>query len=140
MTEKKVANLQRDLEWQQAKSRLLIELTRHIGKARAIGAGELFEKVFLRPYEGNKMTGCRRLRKLIEEVKYDLVNPVFIAHSCCTVKPGYYHPSSDSERREYVAREEKKVKKKIGRLARLNRMNEAAYIGQLALQMQGPGG
>jgi hypothetical protein len=135
MTEKKLARIQDELEWEQAKSRLLLEMTKHIGKARAIGAGELFEIVFLRPYEGNKMTGCRDLRKLIEEVKYG-PEAVFIAHSCCTIRPGYYLPSSDSERREYVARIERQVKRKIGRLARLNQVNAGDYAGQLALEIR----
>ena len=135
MTEKKLARIQDELEWEQAKSRLLLEMTKHIGKARAIGAGELFEIVFLRPYEGNKMTGFRDLRKLIEEVKYG-PEAVFIAHSCCTIRPGYYLPSSDSERREYVARIERQVKRKIGRLARLNQVNAGDYAGQLALEIR----
>lgn len=159
MTEKKVASLEREkarLErrlaqeqarqererarqevenaWQQAKSRLLQEMTRHIGKARAIGAGELFEIVFQQPYEGNKITGCRLLRKMIEAVKYG-DNPTLIAHSCCNIRPGYYIPVG-SEEREYRERESRKVKAKIGRLARLFRVNESAYAGQLALEMR----
>lgn len=121
-------------EYQMAKSRLLQEMTLHFGKNRAIGAGELFEKVFLRPYEGNKITGTRALRWLIENVKYG-DNPSLIAFSCCTVRPGYYIPDSDGERREFFAREEKKVKKKIGRLARLNRMAAGVYANQLALSI-----
>lgn len=140
--EKKQARLRRELEqarrekeWEVGKSLLMNEMSKHIGKARAIGAGELFEIIFKRPYEGNKMTGTRELRKLIEAVKYG-PEAVFIAHSCCSIKPGYYLPSSDSERREYVARVERQLKRKIGRLARLNQMNAGAYAGQLALEMQ----
>ncbi|MCX5888093.1 MAG: hypothetical protein NTY36_01410 [Deltaproteobacteria bacterium] len=135
MTERKLKKMEQELDWEQAKSRLLLAMTRHIGKARAIGAGELFEQVFLRPYEGNKMTGCRELRKLIEEVKYG-PEAVFIAASCCNIRPGYYLPSSDSERREYLARKERQLKKAIGRLGRLNNKNAADYAGQLALEMQ----
>ncbi|MCL4500839.1 MAG: hypothetical protein M1438_03160 [Deltaproteobacteria bacterium] len=135
MTEKKLKKVEQKLEWEQAKSRLMYEMTRHIGKERAIGAGELFEAVFEKPYEGNKMTGCRLLRKLIEEVKYG-PEAIFIAHSCCTIRPGYYLPRTDSERREYVARVARQVKKKIGRLALLNQMNAGAYAGQLALELQ----
>lgn len=141
--EKKQARLRRELEqirrekeWEVAKSLLMNEMSRHIGKARAIGAGELFEIIFKRPHEGNKMTGTRELRKLIEAVKYG-PEAVFIAHSCCSIRPGYYLPSSDSERREYVARVERQLKRKIGRLARLNQMNAGAYAGQLALEMAG---
>jgi hypothetical protein len=135
MTEKKLKKVELELEWEQAKSRLLLEMTRHIGKSRAIGAGELFEKVFLRPYEGNKMTGCRDLRKLIEAVKYG-PEAVFIAASCCNIRSGYYLPATDSERREYVARKERQLKKSIGRLGRLNQMNAGDYAGQLALEMR----
>lgn len=138
MTQKRLKKAEQDLEREQAKGRLLYEMTKHIGKARAIGAGELFEIVMRRPYEGNKMTGTRKLRKLIEEVKYGQ-EAVFIAHSCCSIKPGYYLPSSDSERREYVTRVERQVKRKIGRLARLNQMNAGAYAGQLALEMTDEG-
>jgi hypothetical protein len=138
MTQKRLKKAEQDLGREQAKGRLLYEMTKHIGKARAIGAGELFEIVLQRPHEGNKMTGCRELRKLIEEVKYG-PEAVFIAHSCCSIKPGYYLPSSDSERREYVARVERQLKLKIGRLARLNQMNAGAYAGQLALEMADEG-
>ncbi|RJR41884.1 MAG: hypothetical protein C4567_07960 [Deltaproteobacteria bacterium] len=138
MSEKKLKKVQRDLEWEQAKSRLCIEMSRHFGKNRAIGAGELFEIVFLEPYQGNKITGTRRLRRLIEEVKYG-DNPMLIAFSCCTIRPGYYIPDSDGERREFFAREEKKVKKKIGRLARLNRLAAGVYANQLALSIQAEG-
>lgn len=134
MTEKKVAKLERDLDREQAKSRLLIEMTRHMGKARAIGAGELYEIVFEEPYEGNKITGTRRLRKLIEEVKYG-DNPTLIAHSCCNIRPGYYMPVG-SEEREYREREDRKIKRKISRQARLFRVSDAAYAGQLALSMR----
>lgn len=135
MTQKKLKKAEQDRERELAKGRLLMEMTKHIGRSRAIGAGELFEIVLQRPYEGNKMTGCRELRKLIEAVKYG-PEAVFIAHACCTVRPGYYLPSSDSERREYVARVERQLKRKIGRLARLNQMNAGAYAGQLALEIQ----
>lgn len=134
MTEKKISKLEQDVEWLQATKRLLQEMPRHIGRARAIGAGPLFEKVFLRPYKGNKINGTRLLRKLIEEVKYG-ADPTLICCSCAPSNPGYYYPSSDSERRDYFAREEKEVKKKIGRLARLNRMTEAAYMGQLGMEI-----
>jgi hypothetical protein len=140
MTEQKVAKLERELarkeatlERGEAKNRLLIEISRHIGKAKAIGAGDLYEIVFEEPYEGNKITGTRRLRKLIEEVKYG-DNPTLIAHSCCNIRPGYYIPVG-SEEREYREREDRKVKRKIGRLARLFRVSDAAYAGQLALSM-----
>lgn len=135
MTQKRLKKTEQDLEREQAKSRLLMEMSKHIGRNRAIGAGELFEIVLQHPYEGNKMTGCRELRKLIEAVKYG-PEAVFIAHACCSIRPGYYLPSSDSERREYVSRVERQLKTKIGRLARLNQMNAGAYAGQLALEMQ----
>jgi hypothetical protein len=135
MTEKRLKKAEQDRERELAKGRLLMEMTKHIGRNRAIGAGELFEIVLQRPYEGNKMTGCRELRKLIEAVKYG-PEAVFIAHACCSIRPGYYLPSSDSERREYVARVERQLKTKIGRLARMNQMNAGAYAGQLALEIQ----
>jgi hypothetical protein len=141
MTDERVGKLERELkraqasrERQEAKSRLLIEITRHIGSNKAIGAGELYEIVFEEPYEGNKITGTRRLRKLIEEVKYG-DNPTLIAHSCCNIRPGYYMPVG-SEEREYRERENRKVKRKIGRLAKLFRVNDAVYAGQLALSMR----
>ena len=135
MTQNRLKKTEQDRERELAKGRLLMEMTKHIGRNRSIGAGELFEIVLQRPYEGNKMTGCRELRKLIEAVKYG-PEAVFIAHACCNIRPGYYLPSSDSERREYVARVERQLKRKIGRLARLNQMNAGAYAGQLALEIQ----
>lgn len=141
MTEKSVAKLERELarkeaslKRQEAKGRLLTEMSRHLGEANAIGAGELFEMVFQRSYKGNKITGCRALRELIEEVKYG-DNPTLIAHSCSCDRPGYYIPVG-SERKAYLDQEDEKIKRKIGRLARLNRVSAAAYAGQLALTIQ----
>ena len=141
MTDKKVAKLVRELarkeaalKRQEAKSRLLCEMSRHLGEANAIGAGELFEIVFQRPYKGNKITGCRALRDLMEEVKYG-ANPTLIAHSCSIDQPGYYIPVG-SEWKAYLDCEGEKIKRKIGRLARLTRVSAAAYAGQLALAIQ----
>jgi len=121
-------------EWEMARSRLRLEMTRHLGKNHAIGADELFEIVFLRRHEGNKMTGCRLLRKLVAEEKYGPAK-LFIASSCCTIRPGYYLPITDSERRAYVARRKNKLKRDIGRLASLDAVNAGAYAGQLALEI-----
>ncbi len=141
MTEKKVAKLEWKLKeerarrkLQEAKSRLLCEMSRHLGEANAIGAGELFEIVFQRPYKGNKISGCRALRRLIEEVKYG-GNPTLISHSCAVDRPGYYIPVG-SERKTYLDCEDEKIKRKIVRLARLARISAAAYVGQLVLSFQ----
>lgn len=158
MTEKTVATLERELAqahrraeqehvknererarqrlkdyWDDCKSRLLYEMTRHLGKNNAIGAGALFEIVFQRPFDGNMITGTRLLRRLIVQVKYG-PEAILIAHSCCNIRPGYYIPIG-SEAREYRQREECKVKRKIGRLAVLFGVNDAIYAGQLALEM-----
>jgi|GEM_PF-1068604 hypothetical protein len=122
-------------EWEHAKSNLFLEMTRHLGESRKIGAGELFQKVFRRAYEGNKISGTRALRKLIEEVKYGS-EAIMIAHSC-TNRGGYYIPVTDTELLEYRDRCNRQVKEKIGRLAKLFGINAAAYAGQLALEMRG---
>ena len=121
-------------DWEVAKSRALTVVTRHIGKANAIGAGEYFREVFEQDYKGNKITGTRPLRDLIEALRYD--DGVFIAFNRSSTNPGYYLPNSDSERREFTRSAEIELKKRIAGRAALNRLNAAAYAGQLALEMQ----
>ena len=38
-------------EWERLEYRTLMVLTDHVGRAQATGMGELFEKVFAKPYE-----------------------------------------------------------------------------------------
>ncbi|MHB9074634.1 MAG: hypothetical protein ACYC6G_14045 [Desulfobaccales bacterium] len=140
MTDKAIAKLEQELKKekatrkrQEAKSRLLAEMSRHLGEANVIGAGDLFGIVMQRPHKGNKITGCRALRDLMEEVKY--VDGVLIAFSRSPQKPGYYIPVG-SEREKFFDNEDETIKRKIGNLARLKRVSAAAYAGQLALTMQ----
>ena len=52
------------------KSRILMNLTKHAGRAKAIGMGELFEEVFEEPWE-HRINDTRRLRHLVTELRED---------------------------------------------------------------------
>jgi len=135
MTEKKLVKAQQALEREQAKSRLFMELTRHIGKGRVIGMGELYQKVFQEPWE-HRINDTRQLRKLITDLRTGKDGPPQpICSSCCAIGPGYYLAQTGPELQGYIARIEKQALRKLGQAARLRRIPLAKLLGQLALEL-----
>ena len=91
---------------------ILSILTHHIGKANAIGMGELYYKVFGEPYE-NRINDTRRLRTILKHMKND---GTAICSCCSSNGGGYYLAAADSERDDYYRQI---FMNAVGRLARL---------------------
>lgn len=129
--ERELARMRQDQTWQQYKSRLLQEMSHHIGKDKAIGMGELFSVVFGRPW-ANRINDTRVLRDLIEEVQWgDAQNrPILI----CSCTAGYYLPIGQ-EAREYIQRRLiAPAKKKLKKAARLQAETYKELMGRLVLE------
>lgn len=133
--DRKIAKIQQDLEREQIKARLFMALTKHVGRARAIGMGELYSQVFGRPWE-NRINDTRRLRRLITGLRQGKEGPPQpIASVCCTWQPGYYI-ATGNELEEYIKKLEKAALKKLALAARLRKQPLPELLGQLALKLQ----
>jgi len=122
------------LSREQAKSRILLEMTQHIGQARAIGMGELFETVFRLPWK-HRINDTRPLRDLITELRRG-EKPQPICSTANNAGPGYYLAQTGPELEDYIANIEKQALKKLGLAARLRRQPLPKLLGQMALKMQ----
>lgn len=138
MTKNRISRLEQDLEREQAKSRLFMELTKHVGRARAIGMGELHDKVFEKNWV-NRINDTKRLRQMITNLRWGKDGPPQpIASVCCTWQPGYYI-ATGNELEEYIKRIEKKHLKGLALAARLRKLPLPELLGQMVLRMQEPG-
>lgn len=124
-------------ERELAKSKLLMELARHIGRARAIGMGELYSAVYGEDWE-NRINDTRPLRKLITDLRWGKAGkPVPIASVCCAFAPGYYI-ATGNELEDYIdKRLVKPALKKLGLAATLRNKALPDLLGQLAIDFQG---
>ena len=130
--------LEQQLVREQLKARLLMELTKHIGKGRAVGMGELFQAVFGKDWE-HRINDTRQLRKLITELRHG-AHPQPICSSCCSLAPGYFLASAGSELAEYVGKIKRAALKKLAIAAKLEKKPLPELLGQMALNMRENGG
>ncbi|MBI4643926.1 MAG: hypothetical protein HY743_09475 [Deltaproteobacteria bacterium] len=140
MTEKKLKKAEQALEMEQAKSRLLMELTRHIGKGRALGMAEAFEAAYPGRTWSNRINDTRAVRRLITKLrrgdKKKGVKPIPICSSCCNIRPGYYIPVGQ-EFEEWLKKREEKHLDGLGLVTLLRRISLPDFLGQKALAMRG---
>ena len=114
------------------KNRLLAEMTRHIGKARAIPMTRLYRVVF-EDEHNDKINDTRKLRDLITELKRDGVP---IASMRNKNAGGYYLPGTAQELTEYCDGIKREALKKLAMVARLKEMALPALLGQMELELE----
>lgn len=120
---------------EQTKARLLIILTRHVGEEKAIGMGELYSRVFGKPWS-HRINDTKILRDLITELRFD---GALIGESRSKTGGGYYQARSAHELGVWFRRREREWKKKAYMLARMKRLSLDEYLGQTILNLQGDG-
>lgn len=111
---------------------ILSILTHHIGKANAIGMGELYYKVFEEAYE-NRINGTRRLRTILKHMKN--AGTAICSHSSSN-GGGYYLAAAESELVDY---HRKVFLNAVGRLARLGhqrKMSRQELCAQTVLLLE----
>jgi len=118
-------------EREHYKAVLLRELTQHVGAHRRIGMGELYQRVFGRPWS-HRINDTRDLRTLITELRYEGVPIVSVSdrHG-----GGYYLASAGSETEEYCARLRVQALKKLKMEARIRRIALPRLVGQIAMNL-----
>ena len=113
--------------------KLLVELTHHVGRQKAIGMGELYEKVFGETWQ-NRINDTRRLRIIITELRQQ---GVAICSASSPTGGGYYQASAGSELKDYLSRLRRKALKALSLEAKMRKMTLAELLGQIELNLRG---
>lgn len=112
--------------------RLLGILTRHVGREKAIGMGELYERVYGEPWE-NRINDTRELRRLITELRYD---GALIGESRGRTGGGYYLARSTSELSDFLDRRKREALKKLKMIAAMRGQGLDELLGQMQLALR----
>jgi len=110
---------------------LLGILSRHVGREKAIGMGELYEEVFDRPWR-NRINDTRALRTLIQELRKE---GVAICSACAYAGGGYYLAAAGSEMEDYLSRLRSRALRALALEARLRRITLPELLGQMQLNL-----
>jgi hypothetical protein len=119
------------MERDEARARLLAELSRHVGDGEAIGMGELFQAVFQTPWR-NRINDTRALRAIVTELREDGV-------AICSDDRGYWLAAAGAELEDYCRRLRASALRKLRQEARLRRLALPQLMGQMALELGAEG-
>jgi hypothetical protein len=112
----------------ELKVRLAWALMEHVGKEHAIGMGELYEKVYGKPWQ-NRINDTRALRHLITDLRKE-------GKRVCSAGSGYYLAAVDSELEEYLARRRRRALTELGMEAAMRKKSLPELLGQLSLDLE----
>jgi len=112
--------------------RLLGEMSRHIGRERAIGMGELYEIVFDEDWE-NRINHTRRLRELITEARYEGVP---ICSDSARSGGGYWLAAAGSEMQDFLASFHRRAVRSLVLEARLRKISLPELLGQMQMNLE----
>jgi len=118
---------------QELENRLLGALMDHVGRANAIGMGELFELVFGQSYE-HRINSTRHLRKLITALRRQGKR---ICSITSTGGAGYFVAAAGSELEDYTDRLKKQGLKKLAQVARMEKISLPELLGQIRMNLEG---
>jgi hypothetical protein len=110
---------------------LLKEMSRHVGRARVVGMGELFEKVF-GSSAVHRINGTRALRAIITRLRRQGLP---ICSQSRTAGGGYYLAAAGSELEDYCKRLRKKALKGLCIEALLRQTTLPELLGQIILSV-----
>jgi hypothetical protein len=122
-----------EIDTPEARSRMLAELTSHVGEPNAIGMAALYETVFDRPWE-HKINDTRALRRLITVMRTEGVP---ICSVSTTSGGGYFLAAAGSELVNYLRRTERRALQILMRNAKIKRISLPNYLGQIRMNMEG---
>lgn len=121
-----------DENQRRSREQLLKVLTLHVGRSRAIGMGDLYEKVFGHPYR-NKINGTRQLRRIVDELRRE-GTPI------CSLQDseggGYYLASAGSELDDYCKGLRSNALKKLALEAKLRKTTLPLLLDQVQLNLR----
>ena len=118
-----------DLE--AAKTRLLMSMMGHVGKANAIGMGELYQKAFQSDWN-HRINDTRALRKILTQIRREGVP---ICSSCDRSGGGYWIASAGSDLETHCKKMRTRALKILAAEACIRKMTLAELFGQLQLEI-----
>lgn len=107
-------------------------LSRHVGREKAIGMGELYEETFGEPWH-HRINDTRELRRIITELRDD-GTPICSVSSPSS--PGYYLAAAGSEERNYIDRLKGQAIRKLTRAAKIEKISLPELLGQMSLNLK----
>jgi hypothetical protein len=124
---------QRRFEREVRLSEIMGILSHHVGKARAIGMGELYTKIYKKEWR-HRINDTRDLRQDITDMR-DAGRRI-----CATadaVGGGYYLPASDSEWDAFRGREIGQAARRIKRIRNMYRISIEETMRQVQIVLEG---
>lgn len=117
------------MELSELKYKILTELTKHIGRHRAIGMEEMTKIVFGEVTDKN----TRTLRRMIDELRKREALPV------CSIRAkegnGYYLAGAGKELEDYCIRLRNEALRKLSMEAKLRNLTLPQLMGQITLNL-----
>ena len=117
---------------EEATSKILMILSRHVGEEKTIDMGELYSRVFNEAYT-NKINNTRRLRMVITALRR---KGVPIGSTSAKNGGGYYLVRSGSELDAYCNRLRKSTLNRLWMEARMRKISMPELLGQMQLNME----
>ena len=114
-------------------TRILTILTRHVGVEKAIGMGELYERVYGKPYK-NRINDTRALRKILTDLR---LKGTLIGETRSQSGGGYYLARSASELNEFFNRRKTEALKKLHLVSRMKKIGLPELLGEMTLNLSG---
>jgi len=121
-----------DISNEEATSKILMVLSRHVGEEKAIDMGELYSRVFNEAYT-NKINHTRRLRMVITALRR---KGIPIGSTSAKNGGGYYLVRAGSELDAYCRRLREAALNKLWMEARLRKISMPELLGQMQLNME----
>lgn len=118
---------------QEVENKLMKVMSKHPGKARAIGMGDLYEAVFDRPYK-SKINGTRALRRVITKLREEGFP---ICSTPGSEDGGYYMASSGSDLEQFCASLRNQGLRKLALEAKLRKKTLPDLLGEIQLKLEG---
>lgn len=112
---------------EEATSKILMILSRHVGMEKSLDMGSLYERVFDKPYT-NKINHTRRLRTIITALRQ---KGVPIGSTAAQNGGGYYLVRAGSELDEYCGRLRRAALNKLALESKLRKLSLPELLGEM---------
>jgi hypothetical protein len=111
---------------------IMIILSQHTGREKAIGMAQLYEAVYQRPWR-NKINDTRELRRLITALRYQ---GALIGESRGRTGGGYYLARSTHELTQFFDRRKHEALKKLLMVSKMQKIGLHELMGQMAFNIK----
>lgn len=114
----------------EAKTKVLMAITRHVGASQKIPMTALFERVYGVPWS-DKINDTRRLREAVTALRRDGVP---ILSDASHTSGGYYLASAGSELEAYIGKLKSRALKILRQAAKIKNQTLPEMLGQMSIE------